>query len=123
MTIISALPGGSGDAFAQLVEGLRLEFRCVDVAALAARILESERAEFHWSARVAQHYLGQHFELECNNHGEGSELARMAILSFVAGRWHAGVCLVDGDAQAVDLLWLRSFDRREDAADMFANAR
>jgi hypothetical protein len=44
-------------------------------------------------------------------------------LSVLAGRWHAGVCLVDGDGRAADLPWLCSFDRREDAAEAFARAR
>jgi hypothetical protein len=47
----------------------------------------------------------------------------VAILSFVAGGWHTGVCLIDGEGCATELLWLRSFERREDASDMFARAR
>lgn len=123
MTIISHIPGSSGDAYARLVEGLRLEFGCADVGALAERILESEKAEFHWEARVAERYLGQHFPLDFLNEDGGDELARIAILSFVARRWHTGICLVDGEGCATELMWLRSFDRREDAADMFARAR
>ena len=123
MTIISAIPGGSGDAYARLVEGLRHEFGCADVGALAERIFEAEKVEFHWEARIAERYLGQHFPLDFDDEDAGSELARVAILSFVAGRWHAGVCVVDGDGSAVDLLWSRSFEPREDAAEAFARAR
>ncbi|MES2136902.1 MAG: hypothetical protein V4502_07580 [Pseudomonadota bacterium] len=123
MTIISAIPGGSGDAYARLVEGLQLEFGCADVGALAERIFEAEKVEFHWEARIAERYLGQHFLLDIDDDGAGDELSRIGILSFVAGRWHAGVCIVDGDACAVDLLWSRSFERHEDAAEAFARAR
>jgi hypothetical protein len=123
MTIISAVPGGSGDAFARLVEGLSMEFGCADIGALARRILDSERADFHWDARVQEHYLGQHFALDFGDEDSSDDIARIAILSFLDGRWHAGVCLVDGDGCAVDLLWLRSFERREDASDAFARAR
>jgi hypothetical protein len=123
MTIISAIPGGSGDAYARLVEGLRLEFGCADVGALATRIFEAEKAEFHWDARVRERYLGQHFPLDFDDDEAGEELARVAFLSFVAGRWHAGVCLVDGEGCAAELLWLRSFERREDASEAFALAR
>ena len=123
MTIISAIPGGSGDAYARLVEGLRLEFGCADVAALAERIFEAEKVEFHWEARIAERYLGQYFLLDFGNEVAGDELARVAILSFVAGLWHAGVCVVDGEGCAADLLWSRSFERREDAAEAFARAR
>jgi hypothetical protein len=123
MTIISAIPGGSGDAYARLVEGLRIEFGCADVGALAQRIFEAEKVCFHWEARVQERYLGQHFPLDFGDEEAGEDLARIAILSFVAGRWHAGVCLVDGEGCAAEMLWLRSFDRREDASEAFARAR
>jgi hypothetical protein len=100
-----------------------MEFGSVDIAALADRIFEAEKADFHWDARVRERYLGQHFPLDCVDEYDGQELSRMAILSFVGGRWHAGVCLVDGDGCAVDLLWLRSFEAHQRAADVFARAR
>ena len=123
MTIISAIPGGSGDAYARLVEGLRSELGCSDIAALAERIFEAEKVGFHWDSRVQERYLGQHCPVDLGDGHGGDELSRIAIVSFVAGRWHAGICLVDGEGCAVDLLWLRSFERREDAAETFARAR
>lgn len=123
MTIISAIPGGSGDAYARLVEGLRSELGCSDIAALAERIFEAERVGFHWDARIQERYVGQHVPLDLGDEDGADELSRIAILSFVAGRWHAGICLVDGEGCAVDLLWVRSFERREDAAETFARAR
>ena len=123
MTIISAIPGGSGDAYARLVEGLRSELGCSDIAAIADRIFEAEKAEFHWEARVRERYLGQHFPLDCGGEDAEDELSRIAILSFLGGRWHAGVCLVDGNGCAVDLLWLRSFQHHEEATEEFARAR
>jgi hypothetical protein len=123
MTIISAIPGGSGDAYAQLVEGLRSEFGCADIGALAEQIFEAEKTDFHWDARVRERYLGQHFPLDCGDEYDGGDLSRIAMLSFVGGRWHAGVCLVDGNGCAVDLLWLRSFDAHQDAVEAFARAR
>jgi hypothetical protein len=119
MTIISAIPGGSGDAYHRLVEGLRTELGCSDIAVLADRIFEAEKTDFHWEARTRDRYLGQHLGPECGD----EELSRIAILSFLAGRWHAGICLVDGDGCAVELLWLRSFELHVDAAEMFARAR
>ena len=123
MTIISAILGGSGDTYTRLVEGLRSELGCSDIAALADRIFEAEKAEFHWEARVRERYLGQHFPLDCGDDDAGDELSRIAILSFLAGRWHAGICLVDGNGCAVDLLWLRSFERHEEATEQFVRAR
>jgi hypothetical protein len=123
MTIISAIPGGSGDPYARLVQGLQMEFGSADVGALARQILDAERADFHWDARVQERYLGQHLVLDLGEEDAADELARIAILSFLDRRWHAGICLVDGDGCATDLLWLRSFEQVEDAADMFARAR
>jgi len=123
MTIISAVPGGSGDAYSKLVEGLRKQFGCADVGALAERIFEAEKVDFHWQARVRERYLGQHLSLDFGDEDAGEDISRIAILTFLAGRWHAGICLVDGDGCAVELLWIRSFDRREEAAEMFARAR
>ena len=123
MTIISAGSRGSGDALALLVQGLQMEFGSVDVGALARQILESERADFHWDARVQERYLGQHLAFDVGDEDAADELARIAILSFLDDRWHAGICLIDGNGCATDLLWLRSFDRREDAAEAFARAR
>ena len=123
MTIISAIPGGSGDPYTRLVQGLQMEFGSADVGALARRILDAERADFHWDARVQERYLGQHIALDLGDEDATDELARIAILSFLDERWHAGVCLVDGNGCATDLLWLRSFDLREDAMEAFARAR
>ena len=123
MTIISAVQGGPGDAYSKLVEGLRKEFGCADVAALAERIFEAEKVDFHWQARVRERYLGQHLQLDCCDDGAGQDISRIAIMSFLAGRWHSGICLVDGDGCAVEMLWIRSFDRFEDAEELFARAR
>jgi hypothetical protein len=123
MTFISATPGGSGDAYARLVQGLQKEFGTADVGALARQILDAERADFHWDARVQERYLGQHLALDCGDEDAAEELARIAILSFLDERWHAGICLVDGNGCATDLLWLRSYDRRVDATEAFARAR
>lgn len=32
----------------------------------------------------------------------GGELSRIAILSFIGGRWLAGICLRDGEGRAAD---------------------
>lgn len=123
MTIISAVPGGSGDAYARLVDGLRFEFGCADIGALADRIFASERADFIWQARRRERYLGQHFTPDLGDEDAGDELSRVAILSFVAGRWHAGVCLIDGDGCPTGLLWIRTFERRDEGAEAFERAR
>ena len=59
---------------------------------------------------MKERYLGQHFDVGLGVDEDDIELARIAILSFLGGRWHAGMCLVDGEGRAVDLLWKQSFE-------------
>ncbi len=115
MTTISAMANGRGEA---IVEGLRAEFGAI----MAERILEAEAADFLWEARVKERYLGQHFDVGFDLEEDETELARVAVLSFLGGRWHAGACLIDGEGTAVDLLWKESFDRREAAEAGFDRA-
>jgi hypothetical protein len=115
MTTISAIANGRCDA---LVEALQAEFGSV----LAERILEAEAADFLWEARLNERYLGQHLDVAFASDDEERELARIAVLSFVGGRWHAASCLVDGDGMAVDLLWKRSFGSRGEAEAAYERA-
>jgi hypothetical protein len=115
MTMISTMSNGACEA---VVEALRAEFGAI----LAERILEAEAADFLWDARVKERYLGQHFDVWFGDEQGETELARIAILSFLGGRWHAVLCLVDGDGMAVDLLWKRSFDQQDGAHAAFERA-
>src|SRR5574338_654503 len=103
MTIIFATPGGSGDAYQRLVQSLQMEFGTADIGALARQILDAERADFHWNARVQERYLGQHVGIDLGDEEASEELARIASLSFLDERWHAGICLVDGEGCASEL--------------------
>jgi hypothetical protein len=123
MTMISAIPTGAVDPYSRLLSGLRTEFGCDDVGALADRILSAEAADFHWDSRVAEHYLGQYVGLNFSCDDLEEELCRVVILSFLAGRWHVGVCLVDGEGVPVDMLWQRTFDGRREAEMGFLEAR
>jgi hypothetical protein len=51
------------------------------------------------------------------------ELSRIAILSFLDGRWHSATCLVDGEGAALELLWKQAFDALSDAEAAFGEAR
>lgn len=108
MTMISGTFNGRRDA---VVDGLRAEFGVM----LAARIVEAEAADFLWDARLKERYLGQDFSLE----DDAGELSRVAILSVLAGRWHAALCLVDGDGRTVGLLWKQDFDGPGEAEAAF----
>lgn len=112
MTYVPAIGFGACEA---RVDALRAEFGAV----LAARILEAEELDFLWDARVSERYLGQHFGVECE---DGTELSRIAILSFFDGAWHVAVCLADGDGDVAALLWEQRCDQREEALAVFERA-
>ena len=97
---------------------LRSEFGAV----LASRILEAEAADFHWRARVRERYLGQYLDGVYGSGDPDEELSRVAILSRIDGYEHVGVCLVDGDGEVAELLWLRTFATLDEAEDAFDRA-
>jgi hypothetical protein len=100
------------------LEALRAEFG----AALTARILDDEAADFLWDSRLKERYLGQHFDVGLGCGEDEMELSRIAILSFLDGSWHVGSCLVDGDGRPADMLWKRRFGEREEAEAAFDRA-
>ena len=107
MTMISAISTRACDS---RVEDLRAEFGGI----LADRIIEAEALDFLWEGRISERYLGQHVAaIEEDDLPE--DLSRVAVLSSIAGQWHVGLCLVDGEGAAIDLLWKRHFDGREEA--------
>ena len=122
MTAISAISQCQSDAYGQLVRELQAEFEHADVGALADRIVEAEAADFYWEARVRERYLGPDFSGIAGVDGDEEEWVRIAFLSFLAGKWHAGTCIVDGEGRAVDLLWKRSLEDREEAEMTFRRA-
>ena len=108
MNMIYAISNRGCDA---RVEEIRTEFGAV----LAERIIEAEAVNFLWESRVAERYLGQQVSWELDDEDVSQELSRVAILSVLDGRWHVGICLVDGEGAAVELLWKRRFDSRGEA--------
>ena len=115
MTMISAIPNRRCDMVA---DALRAEFGAV----LAARIMEAEAADFLWEARLKERYLGQHLDVGLVHDDEEMELARIAVLSLLGGRWHVAACLVDGEGRAADLLWKECLGNREEAQAAFERA-
>ena len=123
MTMISAISRAPKDAYAQLVRELQEEFDCLDVEALAERIVEAEATDFHWEARVRERYLGQHFGCDFEGEAGPGELSRVAIMSVLDGRWYVAMCLVDGEGAAVELVWKREFEQRGEAEFELLRAR
>ena len=115
MTMISAIPNRRCD---MVVDTLRAEFGVV----MAERILEAEATDFLWDARVKERYLGQHIDVGFGFDEDETELARIAVLSLLGGRWYVAACLVDGEGLAVDLLWKQVFNGLEEAEAAFDRA-
>ena len=116
MDMISTVDVGRCEA---LVDALRAELGGV----LAERIIEAEAAEFLWESRLREHYLGQHIDGFNDDFGSSEDISRIAFLSFLDGCWHAGICLVDGEGSAIELLWKRTFQGFEEAELAFIRAR
>jgi hypothetical protein len=116
MTMISAIANG---AFEARIAVLEAEFGAI----LTARIMEAEVVDFLWEARIRERYLGQHFDVCFPPDDEDVELSRVAVLSGLGGRWHVGVCLVDGEGAPADMLWRQTFDGRAEAEMAFRSAR
>lgn len=115
MNMMSTIGRGCDTA----VDALRAEFGAV----LAERIIEAEAVDFLWESRVAERYLGQHVGWDFDDEDASQDLSRVAILSVLDGRSYVGMCLVDGEGVAVELLWKRSFERREGAEFELLRAR
>jgi hypothetical protein len=106
MNMISAISNRGCDA---IVEDLRAEFGAI----LADRIIEAEAVDFLWEGRIRERYLGQHLG-EFGDEEMSEDVSRIAVLSSIGGRWYVGMCLVDGEGGAVDLLWKREYQGRPD---------
>lgn len=70
-----------------------------------------ESIDLHWAARREERYLGLYDSLD----EDDGELARVAILGCIAGKWFAATCLVDGEGAVQDLIGRRDFGDFEDA--------
>lgn len=116
MNVISMLEIGRCEA---MIDALRAELGGV----LADRVIEAEVADFLWESRVRERYLGQHSDAIAGDEQALGEVSRIAFLSFLDGRWHAGICLVDGEGAAVELLWSCMFGSIEEAEIAFIEAR
>ena len=101
------------------MDAIRAEFGAV----VAERILEAEAADFLWEARVQERYLGQHFDVMCDEDDASQDISRIAFLSLFDGAWSAGIGLVNGEGAAVDLLWKRAFESLVEAEMAFDRAR
>lgn len=116
MNIISAIANGRCDA---LVDALRTEVG----GTLVEQILEAEAADFLWDSRVRERYLGQDINVISDGESMSEDISRVAVLSLLDGRWHAAICLVDGEGAAVGLVWKLHFASGDEAEFAFLHAK
>jgi len=115
MNMISMIGRGCDGA----VDALRAEFGAV----LAERMIEAEAVDFLWEARIQERYLGQQIGWDSDDEETAGEVSRIAILSALGGRWYIGMCLIDGEGVAVELVWKRQFQSRAEAEFGLLRAR
>ena len=119
MTMFVPIAAASDRVMTALIAGLEIEVGRDVGAALAARFLEAEGANFHWDARVRERWLGAYESLD----DDGFELDRVAILGRLDGSWFVAVMIVDGDGNAHGMLGCRRFGSELAAQKALADAR
>ena len=118
MTMFVPIAAASDRVMTALIAGLEIEFGRDVGAALAARFLEAEGADFHWEARVQERWLGGYESLD----DAEFELDRVAIIGRLDGSWFVAVMIVDGDGNAHGMLGCRRFGSEQPARKAFADA-
>lgn len=118
MTGYSAIGHIGHDPYRALIAGLEDMFGSAGIEDLAAHVLASERADFHWEARVRERYLGAYESLD----DDEEALDRIAIVGCLAGRWFSGIALVDGEGAVHDMTGLRAFECENRAEAAFVMA-
>ena len=89
---------------------------------LASRIIEDEALDFIWEARVSERYVGQYPAADYIEIEAQDELSKVAVVSNYGLGWRVGMCLVDGDGAAVELLWQQPFSSLHEAQAGLARA-
>lgn len=118
MTGYSAIGHIGHDSYRALIAGLEDMFGSAGIEDLAAHVLASERADFHWEARVRERYLGAYESLD----GDEEALDRIAIMGLLQGRWFSGIALVDGEGAVHDMTGLCAFECESRAEAAFVMA-
>ncbi len=119
MTMFVPIAAAADRVMTALISGLAIEFGRDVGAALAARFLEAEGADFHWDARVRERWLGAYESLDDTEF----ELDRVAIMGRLDSSWFVAVMIVDGNGNAQGMLGCRRFENEQSARKAFADAR
>ena len=118
MTMIQQIGAASDRVMATLVAGLEIEFGRGAGAALAARFLDAEDADFRWEARQFERWLGSY----ASNDDDDLLLDRVAVCGCLDGTWFTSTMIVDGDGAAHGMLGCRTFGSEKSARAAFVAA-
>jgi hypothetical protein len=119
MNMMSAIQIAQIDPVAALIQSLTSGLDAEGAAAIARYFFDSELADFCWSARQREAWIGEYHTLD----NDVGALDRIVIFSEFDGRFHVGIALVDGDGCVHDLRQHRSFASFWDADDAFERLR
>ncbi len=112
MTTLHTHPHAEFDRYPALLEDLAQEFGRDGLIATAARIIDAERADFHWDGRIAERNLGAFESFD----EEEETFERVAVLGYFQGRYYIAICIVDGDRRVrwmTNLHVFESFERAQ----------
>jgi hypothetical protein len=119
MNMMSAVQIAKIDPVAALIQSLTSGLDAEGAASILRYFADSELADFCWSARQREAWIGEYQSFE----DDAETLDRVAILSEFDGRFHVGIALVDCDGCVHDLRQHRSFASFWDADDAFERLR
>lgn len=116
MAIMSTHPHAAFDRFPMLVECIKQEFGRDGLMSNVERVIDAERADFHWDGRIAERNLGAYESLDDDNE---DAFECVDIIGFFRGRYYTAICIVDADRYVHWMLRARYFDSFEDAEQAF----
>jgi hypothetical protein len=114
MTTVHPHPHAEFDRYPALLCDLEQQLGRDGIIAIAERIIDAERADFHWDGRIAERNLGP-FE----SFDEDETFERVAIIGYFHGRYYVAICIVDDDRCVHWMTKLRRFENFESAESAF----
>lgn len=114
MTTVHPHPHAEFDRYPALLRDLEQQLGRDGISAIAERIIEAERADFHWDGRIAEWNLGA-FE----SFDEEEMFERVVIIGYFHGRYYVAICVVDAERRVHWMTRLRPFSNFESAESAF----
>ena len=114
MTTIHAHPHAEFDRYPALLHDQEKQLGRDGIVAIAERIIEAERADFHWDRRIGEWNLRPYESFD-----EEEMFERVAIIGYFRGRYYVAICIVDDERCVHWMIRLRPFANFESAENAF----